>query len=786
MPRDSAGNWAKTVKDSCDTAKTFMDPTDQIAPDNDMTLGARPGPNQSVILTWNPGAIDSADKYRTGIWYKTTDYPDSANDPTATLLDIYNLTVSVDTADGLKPGQTYWFTLTARDTSGNWADTVNIACSTAMPIDTLPPDNDVGLTATALSSYKIRLTWNPAAVDSTDKYRAAIWYKAGDFPDSAHDVTTVAADSYNLTVTCDTVEGLSPNTKYYFSLLVRDTTGNWADTQQVACASATTPMLETPTNDVYLTATALSRSSIRLAWAPGTPDPVNKADVGIWYKPGDFPDSAYDATATLFKIKAITADSVDTVQGLSPDLLYYFSLVVRTAAGNWSDTAWVATDSARCFAANTAGSALINDFAHQTVGAAPAGWTNPNTAKGAISIFSATSYRGWGQRSAWVQRTGSGGTSPGMYQTFTSIDTGIAVIEWDQRRGETNLDVDVVIQNTAGTNAIQLCFAATGQIQNNSGGLTNIGQTYSAAPTRGAQVSTITINRTGSALDAEVPRALVYLDANQDDVIDNKQAPLAQAVFVSGQAQIVNLGGLSLSATANWLLAYPVAADANELHTAGGTILSTGITGTTWTTITFGGITSGDHTLPVKLASLRALYAAGVVSLLWRTETDNLKWRVWRKPEGGDQYTLLTEIVKKKAEQTTAFPTDYHFDDGAVVPGMVYYYLLEDVALDGTITRHGPVRVSTLAEWREAPGWRVLSQPVRTVLRITSAELATHVDLTVYDLAGLSHQHAATDNTNFITVDIRALPTGIYTFELRVRGPDGSETQNAGRLLKVE
>jgi hypothetical protein len=442
-----------------------------------------------------------------------------------------------------------------------------------------------------------------------------------------------------------------------------------------------------PDNDMTLVVSVLTDSSVALAWNPAVIDSGDADSTGIWYKTGDYPDSAYDPAATLLRTYPKSV-SRDTLRTLSKTTVYWFSLTVRDTFGNWADPQAAACDTAKTFGDDTV-----------TVGATDV------------------------------------------------LTTGFV-------RGDT-------------VRFVRLTFSGV---------------------TRGARVNQITVNRTGNATDAEVPRALVYLDANQDDIIDNPQAPLAQGVFVSGQAQIIGLGNTVPGTTANWLLAYPVAPNADELHAAGGIILSTGIAGTQWTTVSFDGITSGDHTLPVRLSSVRAQYAAGAVSLLWRTETetDNLKWRVLRKAEGVDQYLLLTEIVKHEGEQTTAFPTDYRYEDRTTTAGAVYYYLLEDVALDGTITRHGPVRVSTLAEPREAAGWQVVSQPVRAGLRITSVELATHVELTVYSLAGIPRRHVAADNTNFISLDVRALPTGIYTFALRVRRPDGSETQSRGRLLKVE
>ncbi|MBF0433412.1 MAG: DUF2341 domain-containing protein, partial [Fibrobacteria bacterium] len=60
--------------------------------------------------------------------------------------------------------------------------------------------------------------------------------------------------------------------------------------------------------------------------------------MGIWYNTVTYPVSYDDPKAVLFK-KYTLSDSVDTLAGLDGGNTYYFSLVLRDSAGNWSDTA---------------------------------------------------------------------------------------------------------------------------------------------------------------------------------------------------------------------------------------------------------------------------------------------------------------------------------------------------------------------------------------------------------------------------------------------------------------
>jgi len=48
----------------------------------------------------------------------------------------------------------------------------------------------------------------------------------------------------------------------------------------------------------------------------------------------------------------------------------------------------------------------------------------------------------------------------------------------------------------------------------------------------------------------------------------------------------------------------------------------------------------------------------------------------------------------------------YRYEDSATVPGQTYYYWLEEVALNGTTTRHGPVAIMA-ASWDQRPGLAV-------------------------------------------------------------------------------
>ncbi|MBF0432993.1 MAG: Ig-like domain-containing protein, partial [Fibrobacteria bacterium] len=108
--------------------------------------------------------------------------------------------------------------------------------------DITPPDNDMTLTATALDTNMVTLSWDPSAIDSTDADSVGIWYRTdGVFPVSYDDASAILAGKYVLADSLDTLSGLTPGGLYHFSLFVRDSSGNWSDSAASAQDDETLP-----------------------------------------------------------------------------------------------------------------------------------------------------------------------------------------------------------------------------------------------------------------------------------------------------------------------------------------------------------------------------------------------------------------------------------------------------------------------------------------------------------------------------------------------------------------
>jgi chitodextrinase len=148
----------------------------------------------------------------------------------APLIDLGNVTSYED--DTVLPNTKYTYQITAIDTSGNLSAPVTATVTTPNVTDTQAPTAPSNLTAQAVSSSQINLSWQ-ASTDNTgvasyDVYRGA----NGNTP---HKIISVSTTSYGDT-------NLNANTKYTYYVIARDVAGN--QSPKSAKVSATTQKLQ--------------------------------------------------------------------------------------------------------------------------------------------------------------------------------------------------------------------------------------------------------------------------------------------------------------------------------------------------------------------------------------------------------------------------------------------------------------------------------------------------------------------------------------------------------------
>src|SRR6266571_4953584 len=183
---------------------------------------------------------------------------------------------------------------------------VTVTVSNGPPPDTTPPSVPTGLTASAVSSSQINLSWAASSDNvGVSGYRV---YRGGT------QIATTSATSFTNT-------GLSPSTTYTYAVAAFDAAGNLS--AQSSPASATTPAAPDttpPSVPTGLTASAVSSSQINLSWA------ASSDNVGV---------SGYRVYRGGTQIATTSATSF-TNTGLSPSTTYTYAVAAFDAAGNLS------------------------------------------------------------------------------------------------------------------------------------------------------------------------------------------------------------------------------------------------------------------------------------------------------------------------------------------------------------------------------------------------------------------------------------------------------------------
>ncbi|MDH5442875.1 MAG: fibronectin type III domain-containing protein, partial [Hadesarchaea archaeon] len=189
-------------------------------------------------------------------------------------------TVSNYSDTGLSASTTYYYKVTAVDTSNNESNpSAQASATTEAPADTTPPAAPTGLTATAVSSSQINLDWNNNTEGDLDHYNVYRSTTSGFTPGPGTFVAERTVSSYSDT-------GLSASTTYYYKVTAVDTSNN--ESNPSAQASATTEAAPPPPTGAWdfechsythpdaITASELQQVNDAFA-AHGLPEPLHHA-----------------------------------------------------------------------------------------------------------------------------------------------------------------------------------------------------------------------------------------------------------------------------------------------------------------------------------------------------------------------------------------------------------------------------------------------------------------------------------------------------------------------------
>jgi fibronectin type 3 domain-containing protein len=234
----------------------------------------------------------------------------------STLSQVATLKTTTYTNSSLTPGTTYYYAVEEVDTGGD-VSPMSATVSAATP---LPPAAPVNVTATATSTKQISLTWTagPSGL-AIGSYRIF----EGTSPSSLSQVATVKSTSY-------TSSSLSPSTTYYYAVEEVDTAGEVSPMS--ATASATTLALPSPPASV--TATAVSKTQIGVAWTAAQSG-MALASYRVYRG---------TSSSNLAQIGTVSASTTSFTNGqLTAGTTYYYAIQSVDTGGNVSALSAVAS-----------------------------------------------------------------------------------------------------------------------------------------------------------------------------------------------------------------------------------------------------------------------------------------------------------------------------------------------------------------------------------------------------------------------------------------------------------
>jgi chitodextrinase len=221
----------------------------------------------------------------------------------------------------LSPGTVYHYRVKSADSSGNLAVSADQTLTTLSTTDTTSPLVPTSLSATAVSTSTINLTWT-ASTDPTVAGQLTSGIAGYKIYRGGIQIGTSATNSYSDT-------GLSASTQYTYTVSAYDIAGNNSAQSTSASATTQTPPPDTtpPTTPTSPVATAVSTTAINVTWTAST-DAVGVTGYKIFRCVGT------SCTATT-QVGTTTINSYSD-SGLSAGTTYRYRIIATDLAGNLS------------------------------------------------------------------------------------------------------------------------------------------------------------------------------------------------------------------------------------------------------------------------------------------------------------------------------------------------------------------------------------------------------------------------------------------------------------------
>jgi len=244
---------------------------------------------------------------------------------------------------GLTAGATYFFNVIVRDQAGNKSIYVPTSVTAAVPDGTAPmPGNGGTIITSNVGSSSATLNWTRATDDISSQSQLLYEVRRS----TTNNIDTVLraeaygsiVQAYSPNISSALMTGLTPETTYYFNVIVRDAAGNRA--AYVPKSVTTTPFVDTanplPGNGGVIS-TLVGPTETTLSWIRATDNASTQAQLLYEVRRSlvNNVDTVARAEANGTIVRDYTSDLTSVVAtGLDAGTTYYFNVIVKDAAGN--------------------------------------------------------------------------------------------------------------------------------------------------------------------------------------------------------------------------------------------------------------------------------------------------------------------------------------------------------------------------------------------------------------------------------------------------------------------
>jgi hypothetical protein len=253
-----------------------------------------------VSLAWDPSASTGISGYKVYLGNNSRTYHSSTSLGNQTTHTVVNL----------GPG-TWFFAVTAYDSSGNESDFSNEVSNIVQAIDTTPPSIS-GITSLSITYNSALISWITNEASNTQI----------DYGTSTGYGTTTTLISAMSTSHSQTLSGLAASTTYHYRVRSKDAAGNLAISGNYTFTTAA-PLDTTAPIISGVKAASITSASAAISW---TTNEASNTQIDYGTSTG------YGTTTTL--ISAMSTSHSQTLSGLAASTTYHYRVRSKDAAGN--------------------------------------------------------------------------------------------------------------------------------------------------------------------------------------------------------------------------------------------------------------------------------------------------------------------------------------------------------------------------------------------------------------------------------------------------------------------